>query len=96
MNTLIRTAEFSLWLTSVRDKVALARIAQSLDAMVVGHFGDCQPVGEGISEMRIHAGAGYRIYFTRRGSVVYLLLKGGTKSSQQRDIKRAKQMLKLL
>lgn len=47
-------------------------------------------------EMRIHVGAGYRIYFTRRGSVVHLLLKGGTKSSQQRDIKRAKQMLKLL
>ena len=96
MNTLIRTAEFSLWLTSVRDKVAPARIAQRLDAMVVGQFGDCEPIGEGISEMRIHVGAGYRVYFTRRGSVVYLLLNGGTKSSQQRDIKRAKQMQKLL
>ena len=96
MNTLIRTAEFSLWLTSVRDKVAFARIAQRLDAMVVGQFGDCQPIGEGISEMRIHVGAGYRVYFTRRGSVVYLLLNGGTKSSQQHDIKRAKQMQKLL
>ena len=60
--------------------------------MVAGHFGDCEPVGEGISEMRIHVGAGYRVYFTRRGEVVYLLLK----ASQQRDIKRAKQMLKLL
>ena len=96
MNTLIRTAKFSAWLTSVRDKVALARIAQRLDAMVAGHFGDCEPVGEGISEMRIHIGAGYRIYFSRRGEVVYLLLSGGTKASQQRDIKRAKQMLKLL
>lgn len=96
MNTLIRTAEFSLWLTSVRDKVAFARIAQRLDAMVVGQFGDCQPIGEGISEMRIHVGAGYRVYFTRQSSVVYLLLNGGTKSSQQRDIKRAKQMQKLL
>ena len=64
--------------------------------MVVDHFGDCEPVGDGISEMRIHVGAGYRVYFTRRGNVVYLLLNGGTKSSQQRDIKRAKQMLKSL
>ena len=96
MNTLIRTTEFSAWLTSVRDKTALARIAQRLDAMVAGHFGDCEPLGEGISEMRIHVGAGYRIYFTRRGEVVYLLLSGGTKASQQRDIKRARQMLKLL
>ena len=64
--------------------------------MVAGHFGDCEPVGEGISEMRIHVGAGYRVYFTRRGEVVYLLLNGGSKASQQRDIKRAKQMLKLL
>ena len=96
MNNLIRTAEFSLWLTSIRDKVALARIAQRLDAMVAGHFGDCEPVGKGISEMRIHVGAGYRIYFTRRGEIVYLLLNGGTKTSQQRDIKRARQMLKML
>lgn len=96
MNNLIRTAEFRLWLTSIRDKVARARIAQRLDAMVAGHFGDCEPVGEGISEMRIHVGAGYRVYFTRRGEVVYLLLTGGTKTSQQRDIKRAKQMLKML
>ena len=64
--------------------------------MVTGHFGDCEPVGDGISEIRIHVGAGYRVYFTRRGNVVYLLLNGGTKSSQQRDIKRAKQMQKSL
>jgi putative addiction module killer protein len=67
-----------------------------LGSMVTGNFGDCEPVGDGISEMRIHVGAGYRVYFTRRGNVVYLLLNGGTKSSQQRDIKRAKQMLKSL
>ena len=76
--------------------MAKARIAQRLDAAVVGHFGDCEPVGEGVSEMRIHVGAGYRVYFARRGELVYLLLCGGDKASQRRDIKRAKQMLKLL
>jgi putative addiction module killer protein len=96
MNTLLRTAEFDTWLKGVRDRVAQARIAQRLDAAVVGHFGDCEPVGEGISEMRIHVGAGYRVYFTRRVAVVYLLICGGDKSSQKRDIKRAKQLLKLL
>ena len=96
MNTLLRTAEFDKWLKCVRDRVAQARIAQRLDAAVIGHFGDCEPVGEGISEMRIHVGAGYRVYLTRRAKVVYVLICGGDKSSQQRDIKRAKQLLKLL
>jgi len=96
MNTLLRTAEFDRWLKGVRDRVALARIAQRLDAAVVGHFGDCAPVGEGVSEMRIHVGAGYRVYFTRRGSAVYILLCGGDKASQKKDVKRAKQLLKLL
>ena len=96
MITLLRTAEFDRWLKGVRDRVAQARIAQRLDAAVIGHFGDCEPVGDGISEMRIHVGAGYRVYFTRRAAVVYLLICGGDKASQQGDIKRAKQLLKLL
>lgn len=96
MNRLIRTAEFDAWLKGLRDRVAQARIAQRLDAAVIGHFGDCEPVGDGISEMRIHVGAGYRVYYTRKAAVVYVLLCGGAKASQQRDIKRAKQMLKLL
>ena len=96
MNTLLRTTEFDRWLKGVRDRVAQARIAQRLDAAVIGHFGDCEPVGDGISEMRIHVGAGYRVYFTRRGAVVYLLLCGGDKASQKRDIKRAKKLLQLL
>ncbi len=96
MNTLIRTAEFDTWLRGMRDRVAQVRIAQRLDAAVIGHFGDCEPVGDGISEMRIHVGAGYRVYFARRATTVYVLLCGGDKSSQRRDIKRAKQMLKLL
>ncbi|MGH8688845.1 MAG: type II toxin-antitoxin system RelE/ParE family toxin [Burkholderiales bacterium] len=80
----------------LRDRVAQARIAQRLDAAVIGHFGDCEPVGDGISEMRIHVGAGYRVYFTRRGTVVYLLICGGDKASQKRDIKRAKKLLQFL
>ena len=96
MNTLLRTAEFDRWLKGVRDRVAQARIAQRLDAAVIGHFGDCEPVGDGISEMRIHVGAGYRVYFTRHAAVVYVLICGGDKSSQQRDIKRARRLLKLL
>ena len=96
MNSLIRTEAFVAWLNTVRDRVALARILQRLDAAVIGQFGDCEPVGDGILEMRIHVGAGYRVYFTRRGKFVYLLFCGGTKASQARDIKRAKQMLKLL
>ena len=96
MNKLIRTAEFDAWLRGLRDRVAQARIAQRLDAAAIGHFGDCEPVGEGVSEMRIHVGAGYRVYDTRKVEVVYLLLCGGDKASQRRDIKRAKQILKLL
>jgi len=96
MYTLLRTTEFDQWLKSVRDRVAQARIAQRLDAAVIGRFGDCEPVGDGISEMRIHVGAGHRVYFTRRGAVVYLLICGGDKASQKRDIKRAKKLLQLL
>jgi putative addiction module killer protein len=61
-----------------------------------GNFEDCKPVGEGISEMRVHFGPGYRVYFTRRGEVLYLLLLGGDKTSQKRDIKRAIEMARAL
>jgi putative addiction module killer protein len=61
-----------------------------------GNFGDCEPLGDGVSEMRIHVGPGYRVYFTRRGQVVYLLLLGGDKASQTRDIRRAREMARAL
>ena len=67
-------------------------VAKRIRAAESGNFGDCEPVGDGVSEMRIHTGPGYRVYFTRRGEVVYLLLLGGDKSTQKRDIKRAKEM----
>lgn len=96
VNTLIRTDEFDAWLRALRDSQGEARILLRLRSASKGNFGDCKPVGDGISEMRIHAGPGYRIYFTRRGEVVYLLLLGGDKSTQARDIKHAKAILKTL
>lgn len=96
MNTFLTTAEFDTWLAALRDPVAKARIALRIRSAGQGNFGDCEPVGDGISEMRIHVGAGYRVYYTWRGEVLYLLLCGGDKSSQKRDIKRAKALLKTL
>ena len=92
MNTFQKSDEFDVWLVSLKDQIGKAHIAWRLDRAVKGNFGDCESVGEGVSEMRIHYGPGYRVYFTRRGSVVYLLLLGGDKSTQKRDIKRAIKM----
>lgn len=93
MNTLIRTHEFDVWLKGLKDVQARLRIICRIMSAQEGNFGDCEPVGEGISEMRIFVGPGYRVYYTRRGEVVYLLLCGGNKSSQKRDIKLAKSIL---
>ncbi len=58
----------------------------------MGNFGVCEPVGDGVSEMRVHVGPGYRVYFTRIGAIVYVLLAGGDKSAQKRDVARARNM----
>ena len=87
-----QSIEFANWLTALKDKIGKVRVLARLRAAELGNFGDCEPVGEGVSEMRVHYGPGYRIYFTRKGEVIYLLLTGGDKSTQKRDIKRAKQM----
>ena len=96
MNTFLRSEEFHAWLGRLKDKVGRARIAHRIRSAEHGNFGDCEPVGGGISEMRIHTGPGYRVYFTRRGQTVYLLLLGGHKSSQKRDIRRAIEMARVL
>lgn len=96
MNTFFRTDEFDAWLSALSDRVGRARIISRIRAAEAGNFGDCEPVGEGVSEMRIHVGPGYRLYYMRRGEVVYLLLLGGDKSSQKRDIKRALEMARTL
>ena len=96
MNTFLRSEEFDTWLADFKDKIGRARIIQRIRAAEAGNFGDCEPVGEGVSEMRIHVGPGYRLYYMRRESIVYLLLLGGDKSSQKRDIKRALEMARAL
>ncbi|WP_066412293.1 type II toxin-antitoxin system RelE/ParE family toxin [Bordetella ansorpii] len=73
----------------LKDRRAMHRIQVRIDRAEEGNFGDCEPVGEGVSEMRIHYGPGYRVYFTRRGSEIVILLAGGDKSTQSKDIKTA-------
>lgn len=84
-----RTAEFIDWLTELRDVRARVRIAKRLDRIADGNFGDAKSVGGGVSELRFTFGPGYRVYYTMRGSVVVILLCGGDKGSQSRDIERA-------
>ena len=92
MLTILRSATFDRWLRRLRDRRAKARIVARLLAAKDGHLGDVKTVGDGVSEMRIHHGPGYRIYFIRQGDEVIVLLCGGDKDSQQRDIERAKTM----
>ncbi len=87
-----RSRVFAYWLDSLRDTIGKARIIARLRAAEHGNFGDCESVGEAVYEMRVHYGPGYRVYFTRQNEIVYLLLVGGDKSTQNRDIKRAIQM----
>jgi putative addiction module killer protein len=92
MLTVQQTVEFREWLTSLRDNRARARIAQRIDRLqATGNFGDAEYFN-GIGELRIHYGPGYRVYFCRRDAVVIILLCGGDKSSQARDIQRALDM----
>ena len=84
-----RTAEFMAWLLALRDISARARIARRIDRVALGNFGDAKSVDDGVSELRFAFGPGYRVYFTRRGDIVVILLCGGDKASQDRDIERA-------
>jgi putative addiction module killer protein len=79
MNSILLTEEAAQWIDGLDGRVAKARILTRIEQAKAGNFGDCEPVGEGVSEMRIHHGSGYRIYFTRVGNIVYVVLCGGTK-----------------
>ena len=87
-------ATFDKWLKSVRDRRAVLAIANRITRAAAGNLGDIKPVGEGVSEMRIFVGKGYRIYFCMKDTEIVLLLCGGDKSSQQKDIEKAKSLLK--
>ena len=89
MISIYTTDEFDDWFVTLRDKQAQKRIQARIDRAEDGNFGDCKPVGEGVSEMRIHYGAGYRVYFVQRGLEMVVLLAGGDKSNQQKDIQTA-------
>ncbi len=84
-----KTEHFANWLDNLRDIQAKARVLVRIERLASGNAGDVKPVGEGVSEMRINYGAGYRVYFIQRGSELIVLLAGGDKSSQSRDIKAA-------
>lgn len=87
-----QTPVFVRWLQALRDSTVRARVLARVRAAQLGYFGDCEAIGGGVYEMRIHRGPGYRVYFSRRGKVIYLLLVGGDKTTQPRDIQRARQL----
>jgi len=96
MKIIHTTDTFDNWLAGLRDKQAIRRIHARIDRAEDGNFGDCEPVGEGVSEMRIHYGPGYRVYFVQRGLEIVILLAGGDKSTQSKDIKTALELARQL
>jgi putative addiction module killer protein len=90
----VQSATFVRWLSKLADRQARSRVLVRLKRLATNNAGDVKPVGQGVSEMRIDYGPGYRVYFMQRGQVVILLLCGGTKSTQQADIKRAIEIAK--
>lgn len=89
MKSIYTTEVFDAWFEALRDKQVARRIQVRIDRAEEGNFGDCKPVGEGVSEMRIHYGPGYRVYFVQRGLEIVILLAGGDKGTQAKDIKIA-------
>jgi putative addiction module killer protein len=88
--------EFTAWLDELADATVRGTVVARIKRLELGLMGDVEPVGEGVSELRIHLGAGWRVYFTQRGMQLIVLLIGGSKRSQKRDIERAKALAALL
>ncbi|CBL46665.1 Bacterial protein of unknown function (DUF891) [gamma proteobacterium HdN1] len=89
MCEIVETTEFSNWLSNIKDGTTRRRLLTRLRKVSLGNFGDVQPVGEGVSELREHFGPGWRMYFVQRGTLLVIMLGGGDKSSQQMDIAKA-------
>lgn len=86
------TDEYDAWFDRLRDPLAIRAVARNVVKLSGGLFGNVEPVGEGVSELKIDVGAGYRVYFVTRGRRLIVLLSGGDKGSQKRDIRRAKEL----
>lgn len=96
MFTIKALPEFTAWLDGLSDSVVRGVVVARIKRIERGLMGDVEPVGEGVSELRIHLGAGWRVYFTQRGTQTIVLLAGGSKRTQKADIKRAKMLAALL
>jgi putative addiction module killer protein len=96
MRSIQTTDIFDAWMDGLKDRQALLRIQIRIDRAEQGNFGDVKPVAEGVSEMRVDFGPGYRIYFTQRGFEIVILLAGGNKATQAKDIKTALQLARQL
>lgn len=95
MLTVLKSSAYEKWTTRLRDRRSLARIEARIRVIEAEeHFGDTEPVGDEVFELRFHFGPGYRVYYLRDGDTVVLLLNGGDKDSQERDIRRAKELAK--
>jgi putative addiction module killer protein len=92
MPDLKTTAEFDEWLASLKDRVGKAKIILRLQRLELGNAGDHAPVGNGVNELRVHSGPGYRVYYKQTGKAIIVILCGGDKSTQDKDIKRAKEV----
>ena len=90
MTEVRQTDDFAKWFKSLKDRQVRTRIQARIDHISLGNFGDCESVGGGVFEMRIHFGPGYRVYFVQRGTKIVVLLAGGSKQTQSKDILKAK------
>jgi putative addiction module killer protein len=89
MMTILKTSKFTKWIQELKDLKGKARIQARIDKLEFGHFGDCESIGSGVFELRIHFGPGYRVYLIKKGQELVILLAGGDKGSQAKDIKQA-------
>jgi len=91
-----KTTEFDQWLKKLKDRQAVLAVSMRLSRIVLGNFGDAKSVGDGVHELRLFTGPGYRLYYTIKDGTIVLLLIGGDKSSQEKDIRKAKELAKAL